>query len=538
MLSRWVDVLRQPETVDPSSPLYPWATLVAGMVPGRADTFVETKALWQKAISQWRLERDEYERATEPVADFRAGTYGDWFITGEAFGRAPTAAGQWNPLLRGVRLVEPELAHSGARSPRLRGVLRSPTFTLTKPRVHYRLASTGATIRLIIDGFFVIEYHSLLFRGAQMVTNTQGEFAWEQQTGDIGKYVGHQAYIEILDNGDGYVAIDEIRQADRDPPKLSRPHPLLESVVGNDAIDSWEKLSGAYGRVFAEAIDAWRSGRLTPRDSRLLDWLFRGSLVECEPSLVAHLAAKRHQLDDLAASLPEPYEVLATADGTGFDARVQVRGNPHNLGPPAPRAFLTALAGSVAPAITPQSSGRLELAERMFEDGNPLVARVFANRVWQHLLGRGIVRTVDNFGVLGEPPTHPELLDHLASSLRAEGWSLKRLIRKIVLAKTYQMSSERDAFEEADPNNRLWHRADVRRLEAEAIRDALSERLGTTESGHVRSERARASDAVHGGKRPAGKKRPAGRQWTTQHLRRGTAQLFCPRSWWRLTCRP
>jgi hypothetical protein len=157
LLSRWVDVLRQPETVDPSSPLYPWATLVAGMVPGRAETFVETKALWQKAISQWRLERDEYERATEPVADFRAGTYGDWFITGEAFGRAPTAAGQWNPLLRGVRLVEPELAHSGFRSPRLRGVLRSPTFTLTKPRVHYRLASTGATIRLIIDGFFVIE---------------------------------------------------------------------------------------------------------------------------------------------------------------------------------------------------------------------------------------------------------------------------------------------------------------------------------------------------------------------------------------------
>ena len=118
----------------------------------------------------------------------------------------------------------------------------------------------------------------------------------------------------------------------------------------------------------------------------------------------------------------------------------------------------------------------------------PLVPRVMVNRIWHHLFGRGIVPSVDNFGVLGQAPTHPELLDHLATRFVKEGWSIKRLIRTIVLSRTYQMASAiTDAkAEEADPKNLLWRRTNIRRLEAETIRDellALSGRLDRTQFG-------------------------------------------------------
>jgi hypothetical protein len=131
-------------------------------------------------------------------------------------------------------------------------------------------------------------------------------------------------------------------------------------------------------------------------------------------------------------------------------------------------------------------SGRLELAHQMLAASNPFTPRVFVNRVWHHLFGRGLVASVDNFGVMGEPPTHPELLDSLADGFVKDGWSIKRLIRSVVLSRTYRMSSRPDAAADAkDAGNRLWHRTEVRRLEAEPLRDAilsvsgrLDERLG------------------------------------------------------------
>ncbi len=104
---------------------------------------------------------------------------------------------------------------------------------------------------------------------------------------------------------------------------------------------------------------------------------------------------------------------------------------------------------------------------------NPLVARVMVNRVWHHLFGMGIVPSVDNFGLLGQPPSHPELLDYLARHFVEDGWSLKRLVRQVVLSRTYQMSSYPAAGDEQDPGDVLLHRMRVRRLEGEAIRDAI-----------------------------------------------------------------
>ncbi|MCA9005890.1 MAG: DUF1553 domain-containing protein, partial [Planctomycetaceae bacterium] len=126
------------------------------------------------------------------------------------------------------------------------------------------------------------------------------------------------------------------------------------------------------------------------------------------------------------------------------------------------------------PPIAAKHSGRLELAQWITSEQNPITARVMVNRIWHHLLGRGLVPSVDNFGVIGKQPTHPELLDALALQFMQEGWSTKQMIRTIMLSHVYQLSSTPDSANmEINPDNRLLWRASPRRLEAEAIRDAI-----------------------------------------------------------------
>ncbi|MCB1018600.1 MAG: DUF1549 domain-containing protein, partial [Acidobacteria bacterium] len=161
--------------------------------------------------------------------------------------------------------------------------------------------------------------------------------------------------------------------------------------------------------------------------------------------------------------------------------RVNIGGDPHELGDEAPRGFVQALYEPDAgvPAIPRNASGRLQLAEWLTREDNPLTARVMANRVWHHLFGRGIVKTVDNFGKMGEAPTHPELLDYLAVRLMQSGWSVKSLIREVALSRAYQLSTDFDAKSfEIEPNNDYYWRANRRRLEAEALRDAVLEISG------------------------------------------------------------
>jgi hypothetical protein len=169
------------------------------------------------------------------------------------------------------------------------------------------------------------------------------------------------------------------------------------------------------------------------------------------------------------------------------DTRVHVRGSVHNLGEPAPRGFLTVATSGSPPTIPKGQSGRKELADWIASDANPLTARVMTNRTWHWLFGSGIVRTTDNFGTTGELPSDPELLDHLATTFVKDGWSVKTLVRRIVLSRTYRQSSASDpATVAADPENRLFGRANRRRLEAEAIRDtmlSISGKLDRTRGG-------------------------------------------------------
>jgi hypothetical protein len=165
---------------------------------------------------------------------------------------------------------------------------------------------------------------------------------------------------------------------------------------------------------------------------------------------------------------------------TTGDTEVRVRGEAEKLGPRVPRGFLSAVQVPDAPQVNPHASGRLELARWLTSAKNPLTPRVMANRVWQHLFGRGLVTSVDNFGVTGDPPSHPELLDHLATRFVRDGWSVKKLVRTIVLTRAYQLSADAVAANAAvDPANRLVWRHGPRRLDAEEIRDAMLAAAGT-----------------------------------------------------------
>jgi cytochrome c553 len=167
--------------------------------------------------------------------------------------------------------------------------------------------------------------------------------------------------------------------------------------------------------------------------------------------------------------------VLGVREGkTIGDTEVCIRGEAEKLGPVAPRGFLSLLDVPDAPKINPSQSGRLELAQWLTSPRNPLTPRVMVNRVWQHLFGEGLVSSVDNFGLMGGRPSHPELLDHLSARFVREGWSVKAIIRALVLSRSYQLSAEARAENIAlDPGNRLIWRHAPRRLDAEEIRDAM-----------------------------------------------------------------
>jgi len=189
----------------------------------------------------------------------------------------------------------------------------------------------------------------------------------------------------------------------------------------------------------------------------------------------AELQKLRKELEQWRATAPgAPPRAMALIDvPSPATPRVFLRGNPYNLGPAVPRQFLACLSGSDRKPFA-DGSGRLELAKAVVDPRNPLTARVFVNRVWQTLFGRGLVTTPGDFGLRGDPPTHPELLDHLASAFVADGWSVKRLVRRIVLSAAYrQRSDERPDAAHVDPDNALLSRMNRRRLGFEPMRDSL-----------------------------------------------------------------
>ncbi|HYO81860.1 MAG TPA: DUF1549 and DUF1553 domain-containing protein, partial [Bryobacteraceae bacterium] len=189
-----------------------------------------------------------------------------------------------------------------------------------------------------------------------------------------------------------------------------------------------------------------------------------------------YLEAQQQELGSLKKALPEKYPFLQTITDNEKpeDVKIQIRGDRNNLGDVAPRRFLAILSPEGERVRWSKGSGRIQLAEAIADPANPLTARVIVNRVWQGHFGRGIVATPNNFGQLGERPSHPELLDYLAWRLVEQRWSLKALHREILMSDTYRLSADRDPQNEMkDPGNVLLWRFNRRRLDIEALRDSM-----------------------------------------------------------------
>ena len=285
------------------------------------------------------------------------------------------------------------------------------------------------------------------------------------------KFVSAQADFEQPNFAAASALDDDLKDGWAVSPELGTAHVVVFEAAPETVIPTGSKL-----RI---AMEQQHSDQHTLGKFRLSVVDMLDSSPPTETPSRQELVATRDALQKELA-VPVPLAMAVTEGGTAGglfpaiqDVPIHIRGSYAKLGPVVPRRLPRFFAGDNQPPIT-QGSGRRELATWVASRDNPLTARVIVNRVWHWHFGQGLVRTPSNFGMLSEEPSHPELLDWLATRFIEDGWSLKKLHRRIMLSATYGQSSRvsREAFD-GDPENRLLGRFSPRRLEAEAIRDAI-----------------------------------------------------------------
>jgi hypothetical protein len=332
------------------------------------------------------------------------------------------------------------------------------------------VAGQNTRLRLVIDGYQLRTDNGLLFDDTLIdIGDTRGAFAWRTMAKQVGKYRGQTAYLELIDESDGYLAVDTIVFSNSPEPPADPPFPvaglLPESLDENTPV--LDEVAQRYETAFR---DAWSANQGNLTSNPLTALLLRRGLWWSN-ELLPQRDAIRTALLESEARIPEPFKAVSMTEGSPDDAEYFIRGDHRNPGDTIPRGFLSAL----DTRLEPGAPDRRALAEKMVDPRNPLTARVYVNRVWHHLFGRGIVASVDNFGKLGQTPTHPELLDFLATRFMENGWSTKWLIKYLMETETFRMSSVpfSPETEKLDPANLFLHRMSVHRLEGEAIRDTL-----------------------------------------------------------------
>lgn len=447
---------------------------------------------------------EESLRGADFIVDYASNLPTEWLPDDSGFGPAPSRPGDVRlggdakkPIVHlmerfaavydrawdGLRASPGSENDPGALSARIRAgrSIRTPAFTISKGKLYYLVRGVG-------QAYAAVDQHAVILGPLHahlvLAINTGGKYQWVCH--DLSAYKGHPAHVEFTAAGGADFEVATVIQSERVPAECDAVQQALVDAVRGVANVSPEVITRTYQRLFQDAANRLGADRkhqdaaVEANGCRLANWvLAHPELLDANRESCTQLAkvagsyvAEENQLR--TAIKTDSRLALALQDGSGVDEHVFIRGSTKALGEVAPRRFLEALAGP-NPLPIHRGSGRLELARQMIDPSmNPLLPRVMVNRIWHHLFGRGIVASVDNFGVLGEAPTHPELLDYLAQRFVQERWSVKKMIRELVLTNTYQMSSQPapDA-ENADPQDLLLHRMRVRRLEGEAIRDAL-----------------------------------------------------------------
>ncbi len=507
LLAAWVSELKGAAR-DAGHPLHLFALAVAS-----ADDAGRVDAL--DAGSQTRDAAGDFELppGARIVIDYRHGTPAEWYQEGVAFGWGAREAGdievlleRGEPRLRVVSLGAAEAQPALGRLELKPGTEREPS------RVHWQQAGrtlktptltlkTGRLFYLVRGGGFALAAvcgHRMLqgpLHGA-LTLEWQAADGWRWIEHNLTGYVGQRVAVEFsprpaADDPGGIepLAIALVIESDQPPSMPATASLLLDPGEVEQAV-TLSALAREFQLFFARALSAEpHAADVQARRPRLLAWLadrpvlwraLAGEAGGRLSALVSETATRQAEilgrLSTVSATAPALFE------GSGVEEFLLVRGNPRTPSDPCPRGYLQVLESDATRAAQPLN--RLELAQKLADPSNPLTSRVIVNRVWHHLFGRGLVASVDNFGTLGEPPTHPELLDWLAVRFIEQGWSIKRLIRELVLSSAYRMASA--PAQAADPQNLLWHRMPLRRLEAEAIRDSLlavSGRLDSTLGG-------------------------------------------------------
>ncbi len=441
---------------------------------------------------------DESKRASAS-RDLPVAPATPWMQDGFSFGPRPLRAG--DPLF-GASADQPLLgiaSHSGAwrdatwKSLAVKNVgrdhgklgtwerseqtLRTPDVTLAGERLWYLVKGAGRA-------YAAVNSHELIagpLHGALLREWKADGNRWQWVEHPLKSYDGHRLHVEFSPGDDGECAIAMVVQSAEKPPLPGDAGARLLTAMHDAKIVSPVMLAEATQRMLASVCEKLRADQIGD-DAAIADWLVRkldlfapaGSPARRQlADAVQPLLAQQSELT--AKIRPQSQTAPAMFDGSGVNEFILARGQSKLAGAQVPRRFLEAIGGAAQPEIK-LGSGRMDLAQRITDPANPLTSRVIVNRVWHHLFGRGIVQSVDNLGVLGQPPSHPELLDYLAARfMKEQGWSVKKLIREIVLSRTYEMSSApADATaEQTDPENLLLHRANLRRLEGEAIHDAM-----------------------------------------------------------------
>ncbi|MBM3756300.1 MAG: DUF1553 domain-containing protein [Acidobacteria bacterium] len=361
-------------------------------------------------------------------------------------------------------------AYSNTITDKHAAVLASPRFKIDTDYISIKASGgNNAFAQIIVENYAVPRGGIYNLR----VSLTNPELAWHTIKTEFWK--GFTAYIELATQDDATHFFVAPAKNSPKPDRNGRSWFGVQAVAfhntktppADEVKDTAAFRNAAYVNA---AIEAWRNNTLTNEQAVWLSALMQPGQSEL-----------RAEYARLEAELPVLRRAPGVVEEAGPPQPLLVRGNIKSPSDPVPHRFLSALNG---PAFADAKSARLELANAIVADSNPLTARVFVNRIWSKLFGKGIVATVDNFGLLGDRPSHADLLDTLARELISDGYSIKKTIRKLVLTSAYQRSSQPSAEAlSKEPANRLLQHMPVKRLEAEAIRDTI-----LSLSGQLRNE--------------------------------------------------
>jgi len=410
----------------------------------------------------------------EVLGDFRDGTLDGWMAHGPAFmGDVPQNG---FPIVQDNRLVQlsENVISSRTIAKGLPGGLRSPTFTLSQDSITVFARGYQSALRLVIDNFQLIQapIHGELDQELHTDVLTPYSFG-------VSMWKGSKAYIELLVGtyDKGRYVTERHTLALHDSSYFE-----IAYAIAHDDIRPPLQLGSSVEADVQASVQAWAEHKATPKHISSINRALAAGTLQ-RPVIPTMLRQQRAILEQMS-----PIEFfVGMREGDRVTSSVFGRGNYQTpVGDPVPHRFLTAL-DTTGTYFTKTSSGRLEFAEAMLDPANPLTARVMVNRLWHHVFGRGIVETVDNFGAQGSLPSHPELLDYLALRFVESRWSVKSILREMVLSDAFQRSTlASDGVSEEDPTNMLLSHYPVRRLEAESIRDgllAVSGRLNPTMFG-------------------------------------------------------